>query len=191
MIVWRVFRIFRFVIKQRLTSVAVMLKRCNDVSEEDSQAVKRKKMDEASDASSNEDDEDDDSSWVPSSGEDDSGEVCGMSSSVYGTRSRGVVAFPSDMDDLNDHADNDADKQSDLSSDSDDEEEDDVESSDDEDEESETEDDEYSDDDSFVTSDEEEHCGECADCPVALTRCEAGIPDLVDDVVTSNKEDAT
>ena len=60
-----------------------------------------------------------------------------------------------------------------------------------EDEESETEDDEYSDDDSFVTSDEEEHGCECADCPAALVRCDAGIPELDNDTVTSNKEDAT
>lgn len=159
------------------------------------QSMKRKKVDDASDASS--DDEDDDSSWVPSSGEDDPEEVCGMacgsSAASYGTRSRGGVAFPSDMDDLIDRVDNDVDKQGDLSSDSDEEEEEEVESSGDEeeDEESETEDDEYSDDDSFVTSDEEEDGGECADCPVALTRCEAGIPDLEDDVIASNREDAT
>jgi hypothetical protein len=105
----------------------------------------------------------------------------------------GRVAFPSDMDKLNsimDRVDADVDKESDLSSDSDDEEEVNECSDDDEEEEdegSETEDDEYSDDDSFVTSDEED--GSVVDSPVVLTRCDAGIPELNNDMESSNNAD--
>jgi len=157
----------------------------DDFACEGSAAVKRCKSDDVSSESSEDDDDD---SWAPSSDDEVGGELDdalierACNATQYSTRSRGMVSFPSGMDDLNavmDRVDEDVDRESDLSSDSDIEEEEEEDDSDDSDdsEEEESEDDDYSDDDSFVTSDDDEPT---ADSPVTLSRCDAGIPPLDD-----------
>jgi hypothetical protein len=149
-----------------------MLKRC---SSDEGLAGAAKKC--RSDASSADEESDDGSSWAPSSGDEDE-ECC--EHDAIGTRSRvGFMAVPSDMSGINaimDRVDEDVNRESDFSSESESEEEDEDEGSGESEEESDEEDsDAYSDDDSFVTSDDE-----FVD-PVALVRCDAGIPALDED----------
>jgi hypothetical protein len=157
----------------------------------------------SSSSSGSEDSEEDDSTWVPSS-EDESrvAEPCEQvdDQSVdevavqYSTRSRGTVAHPFDSGSLNavmDQVDEEVNKESDFSSDTESEEEEgggEDEDEDDEDDESDS-DDEYSDDDSFMTSDDDDEEEENEEggsdsqetgalYPVTLVRCDAGIPAL-------------
>jgi hypothetical protein len=165
----------RPVIKQTTYGRSSMLKRC---ASDEGVAVSAKKH--KSDASScSEEESDDDSSWVPSSGEEEE-ECC--EHDAISTRSRiGDVAFPSDMGDINaimDRVDEDVNRESDFSSESEEDDGNDSgEEDSDESDEEESDDDDYSDDDSFVTSDDEPEFA----APVTLARCDAGIPALDDD----------
>jgi hypothetical protein len=169
-----------------------MLKRCASDEMVAGEAKKRCGPDHAlSEEEESDDDESSSSSWVPSSGEeeDDDGECCEQHSAI-GTRSRtGFVAMPSDssgIDAIMDRADEDVNRESDFSSESEDEEEEDDddegsgEEEEEEDEES-SDDDFYSDDDSFVTSSSDVDDGPEVAAPVTLVRCDAGIPALGDE----------